>query len=67
MIWDLASTFLTITVYYRVVVFSVGGIIVLQWLLFMIEPLLWSLFKVFMSSAKDCNCNVFYFMLGNVA
>lgn len=67
MIWDLVSTFLTITVYYRVVVFSVGGIMVLPWLLFMIEPLLWSLFKVFMSSAKDCNCNVFYFMLGNVA
>lgn len=67
MIWDLVSTFLTIPVYYRVVGFSVGGIIALLWLLFMIEPLLWSLFKVFMSSAKACNCKVFYFMLGNIA
>lgn len=46
-----------ITVYCRVVGFSVGGII----------ALLWSLFKVFMSSAKACNCEVFYFMLGNIA
>ena len=37
------------------------------WLLFMIEPLLWSLFKVFMLSAKACICKVFYFMLGNIA
>lgn len=39
----------------------------LLWLLFMVEPLLWSLFKVFMLSAKACNCKVFYFMLGNIA